>query len=400
MKRLSAILTIAALVLLLHVAHISVCYSADNAADPNIEALSENCSDIIASTTVLPQVVAPAADSSNALIIRIPLPEKKVIITGIIILICLVLAVIYIRRHYKARNTAARESKQTHVLMAQDDAATDVRQDIAASAPTEVTYRTVLQTEMSDSTPCAVTDEQQIEIASNVADRSQGMSATDITGSANTSNSEHLNGGGSSNVDMITEPKAAENAHLSEATDWASEDFGPQSETARPNIGVAASADTEEAQDKPAQGVGVPVSASDQDLIQRLEEFVSAQMHNVDLSVDDIAGAMCMSRSTLFRRVKQIYGINPNEYLRQRRLSYAADLLQQNKYTISDICLLVGFNSPSYFSRNNTTSCPRITVRVSDNSEPIPIRSGGEAVTARIVREEALKGIDKPAESN
>ena len=31
--------------------------------------------------------------------------------------------------------------------------------------------------------------------------------------------------------------------------------------------------------------------------------------------------------------------MNPNEYLRQRRLSYAADLLQQNKYTISDICL-------------------------------------------------------------
>ena len=306
MKRLSAILTIAALVLLLHVAHISVCYSADNAADPNIEAMAESGSDVIV-PTVASQAVAPVADSSNALIIRIPIPESKA-----------------------TANEACR--------------------DTATSSPIEVTYRTVLQTEMSDSTPCAVTDEQQIEIASNVADRSQGMSATDITGSANTSNSEHLNGGGSSNVDMITEPKAAENAHLSEATDWASEDFGPQSETARPNIGVAASADTDEAQDKLAQGVGVTVSASDMDLIQRLEEFVSAQMHNVDLSVDDIAGAMCMSRSTLFRRVKQLYGINPNEYLRQRRLSYAADLLQQNKYTISDICLLVGFNSPSYFS--------------------------------------------------
>lgn len=349
MKRLSAILTIAALVLLFHVAHISVCYSADNAADPNIEAMAESGSDMIV-PTVASQAVAPVADSSNALIIRIPLPEGKVIITGIIILICLVLAVIYIRRHYKARNTDARESKQTHVLMAHDHAATEVRQDIAASAPTEVTCRQVLQTKMSDSTPCETTAEQQTKIASNVVGQSQETSATSMPASANASNSEHLNGGGSSNVDMITEPKAAENAHLSEATDWASEDFGPQSETARPNIGVAASADTEEAQDKPAQGVGVPVSASDQDLIQRLEEFVSAQMHNVDLSVDDIAGAMCMSRSTLFRRVKQIYGINPNEYLRQRRLSYAADLLQQNKYTISDICLLVGFNSPSYFS--------------------------------------------------
>ncbi len=350
MKRLSAILTIAALVLLLHVAHISVCYSADNAADPNIEAMAESGSDMIV-PTVASQAVTPVADSSNALIIRIPIPESKAIIIGVIIFICLALAAIYIRRIYKARNSIViKDSRQTHALMSHDDAANEACRDTATSSPIEVTYRTVLQTEMSDSTPCAVTDEQQIEIASNVADRSQGMSATDITGSANTSNSEHLNGGGSSNVDMITEPKAAENAHLSEATDWASEDFGPQSETARPNIGVAASADTDEAQDKLAQGVGVTVSASDMDLIQRLEEFVSAQMHNVDLSVDDIAGAMCMSRSTLFRRVKQLYGINPNEYLRQRRLSYAADLLQQNKYTISDICLLVGFNSPSYFS--------------------------------------------------
>lgn len=349
MKRLSAILTIAALVLLFHVAHISVCYSADNAADPNIEAMAESGSDVIV-PTVASQAVTPVADSSKALIIRIPIPEGKVIITGIIILICLVLAVIYIRRHYKARNTAARESKQTHVLMAQDDAATDVRQDIAASAPTEVTCRQVLQTEMSDSTPCAVTDEQQIEIASNVADRSQGMSATGITASANASNSEHLNGGGSSIIDTIPDTETGARAHLSSASDLVSEDSVSHSETARPNIGVAASADTDEAQDKLAQGVGVTVSASDMDLIQRLEEFVSAQMHNVDLSVDDIAGAMCMSRSTLFRRVKQLYGINPNEYLRQRRLSYAADLLQQNKYTISDICLLVGFNSPSYFS--------------------------------------------------
>lgn len=349
MKRLSAILTIAALVLLFHVAHISVCYSADNAADPNIEAMAESGSDVIV-PTVASQAVTPVADSSKALIIRIPLPEGKVIITGIIILICLVLAVIYIRRHYKARNTAARESKQTHVLMAQDDAATDVRQDIAASAPTEVTCRQVLQTKISDSTPCETTAEQQTKIASNVVGQSQETSATSMPASANASNSEHLNGGGSSIIDTIPDTETGARAHLSSASDLVSEDSVSHSETARPDIGVTATANTNEEQDKPAQSIGVPVSASDQDLIQRLEEFVSAQMHNVELSVDDIAGAMCMSRSTLFRRVKQLYGINPNEYLRQRRLSYAADLLQQNKYTISDICLLVGFNSPSYFS--------------------------------------------------
>ncbi len=58
--------------------------------------------------------------------------------------------------------------------------------------------------------------------------------------------------------------------------------------------------------------------------------------------------------------MKRIYGVNPNEYLRQRRLSYAADLLQQNKYTISDICLLVGFNSPLILLvvLQETVQCP------------------------------------------
>lgn len=195
MKRLSAILTIAALVLLFHVAHISVCYSADNAADPNIEAMAESGSDMIV-PTVASQAVAPVADSSNALIIRIPIPESKAIIIGVIIFICLALAAIYIRRHYKARNTAARESKQTHVLMAHDHAATEVRQDIAASTPTEVTCRQVLQTKMSDSTPCETTAEQQTKIASNVVGQSQETSATSMPASANASNSEHLNGGG------------------------------------------------------------------------------------------------------------------------------------------------------------------------------------------------------------
>lgn len=107
---------------------------------------------------------------------------------------------------------------------------------------------------------------------------------------------------------------------------------------------------TVSADDDDAPHVDISTSAGDRELGQRLDDFVARHMHNVDLSVDDIADAMYMSRSTLFRSMKRIYGVNPNEYLRQRRLSYAADLLQQNKYTISDICLLVGFNSPSYFS--------------------------------------------------
>lgn len=162
-----------------------------------------------------------------------------------------------------------------------------------------------------------------------------------------------LRGGGPDKADISEAPKTAKHAYLSTAAGDDNATLDDQTTAPAIQQDLTTAAETEKKNGKSTQGVEAiaeTVSASDRDLIDRLEAFVSTQMHNVDLSVDDIAGAMCMSRSTLFRRVKQLYGINPNEYLRQRRLSYAAELLQQNKYTISDICLLVGFNSPSYFS--------------------------------------------------
>ena len=91
-------------------------------------------------------------------------------------------------------------------------------------------------------------------------------------------------------------------------------------------------------------------SKTDEDFMRKLDEYIMHRMEQADLSVDDIADEMCMSSSNLFRKLKGIIGKNPNEYLRIKRLKRAAELLQQDKYSITDISLLVGFRSPTYFS--------------------------------------------------
>lgn len=93
-----------------------------------------------------------------------------------------------------------------------------------------------------------------------------------------------------------------------------------------------------------------PPSGSDTHMLQRLNEFIAQHINEVDLSVNDLASAVYMSRSNLFRHLKALYGITPNEYLRRKRLLLAAALLRQNRYTISDVCFMVGFSSPSYFA--------------------------------------------------
>lgn len=92
------------------------------------------------------------------------------------------------------------------------------------------------------------------------------------------------------------------------------------------------------------------LAGSDEDLLNRFVKHINDNMSDINLSIDDIASDMCMSRSNLFRKIKQITGMGPNEYMRLARLKRAADLLQERRHSIADICMLVGFNSPSYFS--------------------------------------------------
>lgn len=92
------------------------------------------------------------------------------------------------------------------------------------------------------------------------------------------------------------------------------------------------------------------LSGSDEDLLKRFIAQIDANMSDINLSIDDISSDMCMSRSNLFRKIKQITGVGPNEYIRLARLKRAAELLAEGRHSIADICMLVGFNSPSYFS--------------------------------------------------
>lgn len=67
--------------------------------------------------------------------------------------------------------------------------------------------------------------------------------------------------------------------------------------------------------------------------------------------MDDVADALYMSRSSFYRKIRGLSDLTPNDYLRLERLKKAAELLQEGKYPVSEICYLVGFNTPSYFTK-------------------------------------------------
>jgi len=53
----------------------------------------------------------------------------------------------------------------------------------------------------------------------------------------------------------------------------------------------------------------------------------------------------------LHRKIKQLTGYTPVEYIRSIRIKKAALLLQQKKFTVSEVMYMVGFSNASYFSK-------------------------------------------------
>jgi AraC-like DNA-binding protein len=60
---------------------------------------------------------------------------------------------------------------------------------------------------------------------------------------------------------------------------------------------------------------------------------------------------MGISSSKLYRKIKELTNLSPNEFVRTLRLKKSAQLLKGKEYNVSEVSDIVGFNDPLYFSR-------------------------------------------------
>jgi DNA-binding response OmpR family regulator len=85
--------------------------------------------------------------------------------------------------------------------------------------------------------------------------------------------------------------------------------------------------------------------------IQKLRNFIEANMSNENLSVEDLSDEASMSSSQLNRKLKALLNLSPNQFIRKHRLHRAKEMLEKRAGNISEIAYLVGFNSPAYFTK-------------------------------------------------
>jgi AraC-like DNA-binding protein len=93
------------------------------------------------------------------------------------------------------------------------------------------------------------------------------------------------------------------------------------------------------------------LTCHDEALLGLLFEKLEDNWQDPDFNVSDYCQAMAMSKSQLYRKTVEFFGLSPNLLLKEFRLQKAKELMKKQHYTISQITFDSGFTSPSYFTK-------------------------------------------------
>jgi len=92
-------------------------------------------------------------------------------------------------------------------------------------------------------------------------------------------------------------------------------------------------------------------SPLDEEFMENVTKLIQKEIDNVNLDTGFLCSELGMSSSKLYRKIKELTDLAPNEFIRTVRLKKAAQFLKTKKYNISEVTSLIGFNDPLYFSR-------------------------------------------------
>ena len=100
---------------------------------------------------------------------------------------------------------------------------------------------------------------------------------------------------------------------------------------------------------KPA---AIEIESPDEKFLQEVIKIVEKNISNSNFSVDELSTLLFVSRVTLYKRIVNLTGKTPLEFIKSYRLKRATQLLEKGDFTISQVCYKVGFKTPKNFVKS------------------------------------------------
>ena len=98
------------------------------------------------------------------------------------------------------------------------------------------------------------------------------------------------------------------------------------------------------------QEINLSVSSQEEKFLENAIRIVKKNMENPEFDIKIFTEQMQVSNSMLYRKLKALTNLSPNEFIRSVRMKAAIKLLQEKKGNVSEVAYLVGFRDARYFS--------------------------------------------------
>ncbi len=91
--------------------------------------------------------------------------------------------------------------------------------------------------------------------------------------------------------------------------------------------------------------------SADARLLAKITDTVEAHIADSDFNVTRLQESLGLGSKLLYRKVKQMTGKTPIEFIRHIRMQRAAIMLREGRFSVSEVMYMVGFSNSSYFSK-------------------------------------------------
>jgi DNA-binding response OmpR family regulator len=95
-----------------------------------------------------------------------------------------------------------------------------------------------------------------------------------------------------------------------------------------------------------------PGNETDQKFINKLNQIIDNNLDKPDFGHEELSKLIFMSKSQIYRKISAVTNQTVHEYIRNRRLIKAKELLQKGTHKISEVAYLTGFYDHAQFTRS------------------------------------------------
>lgn len=91
-------------------------------------------------------------------------------------------------------------------------------------------------------------------------------------------------------------------------------------------------------------------SSMDKEFLDKVISVIKSNMSEGDFDVVQLADALAVSKSSLYRKMKIATGLSPIEFIRNIRLKHGSQLLKDKSISVAEVAYECGFSNPKYFA--------------------------------------------------